>query len=212
MDHSKSVPFQNWVNAIRGAVKVDIPTSLVCTYRNGEWERNAVLLYLLGRELGAQIDSNQSSNCFLMEVDGKEIKAKYSDLYRVGRARGLDRSNFKLEKTRVDQICTSEKLLISNTGELLPCCNFYAWENQEQFSLGNIERSDITSMIANMDKKPIGALLKEQDRSLVEILRSSEDPRIRGMAESEYSGLCEMCSDVFTDPEASKFVSDTIKS
>lgn len=212
-DHADSVNPKNWVYAINGARNAGLNVELNMVFRRSRRAESEKLFLEMVDDLGGVIEVPKDKRIEPeISIGDEKIVVRPAFVYNVGRARNLDSGDFYWDRPRPNEKCENETLMLTNKGELLHCCTLHAAERQDVYSLGNINSIDLVTAVQRRKSSPIGMFVEDDGlHSLVKILKKSDDPDIRRLADAKGTCFCDTCVSVFSNDKASRFVYEMLK-
>jgi MoaA/NifB/PqqE/SkfB family radical SAM enzyme len=211
MDHNKRVPYENWLNAIRGALRAGLHIRIASVVRMSTAMESRDLIEKVAKDLNGVIDDYKGKfpGQKRIIVKDMEIPIISAFIYHVGRARNLEREEFFWYSLSPEESCrANDTILVNSNGQILPCDSLFSIENEEQYSVGNINNTTLKEALKTINESSILTFLKEPEgsRKLIEMMKTSAEPTIREIANREYTGFCEFCSEVLKNQSAKKMV------
>jgi MoaA/NifB/PqqE/SkfB family radical SAM enzyme len=212
-DHEFGVPYQNWPNAIGAALEVGIIPNLKMVRRKSTQNRNREIMASLQSDLDCR-DREEWPR--YIKAGGKFLHVTYTQAERIGRAANLPASEFERKRLTKNDRCRAGDIVVAPYekngevgGRLLPCCSFHSVGNQELYSLGDIDDTDIKTAIGRAKDSPAGKLSNfGAPAKLLSKMRKSVDPSVRRIANRPYGDFCGLCADVMKNTTSRQLIEE----
>jgi hypothetical protein len=195
--HGMHVPYDSWLNALRSAEKFDLGVGINTPLCHSNLEESGKILSRLAKDLGGNVDVDSEKKTPCIVARGRQVDVALGAIQNVGRARSI-KEDLVWYSPLPEEGCKAREIMVTNSGNILPCCSFYAIENQGAYSLGNVYKNELSDAVLRMKQLPMGKFFGNRSgqhmKNVIESIPEGEK-----IANGEYTSVCELCGEFMKD-------------